>query len=171
MTLSKYLLLIIFGAALAGFVVLFESTNDGRVDLEAPIGLVPPSKCLPFDSALVIGMRGSGLKTLLENVAYPLYGTQSQGRTALLQGGTATAERLNRLFIKSRSGGNASVSSEARTVVMTALRNPLDRIVNRYWFEGRWPQHSKKTGRRICGADGRMDQKCSTSECCGQPKP
>lgn len=105
-------------------------------------------KCeMRFNSALVVGMRGSGLKTLLEGVAYPVFGTQSQGHTALLQGGTATPERLTRLLSKARGESEqihlASHLLDGKTVVMTALRHPVDRIVNRYWFEGRYPQHSK----------------------------
>ena len=90
-----------------------------------------------FDSGVVVGMRGSGLKSLLEGVAYPMFGTQAKGRTALLQGGTATSERIARLLTRARQLKSVDMLSaqsaltDGRTVIMTALRHPVDRIVNR----------------------------------------
>ena len=90
-----------------------------------------------FTAALVVGLRGAGLKTLLEGVAYPIFGNQSHGRTALLQGGTLTPARRRQLV-------GRVAPSEDSVAFLVALRNPIARIVNRYWFEGRWGQHTKQ---------------------------
>lgn len=46
--------------------------------------------------------------------------------------------------------------ADGRTVIMTALRHPVARIVNRYWFEGRRPQYDRDQPptSKETGADG-----------------
>ena len=145
------------------FFFLDPQTSKSLQTLPSPSAHNPSCE-LYFDSALVIGMRGSGLKTLLEGIAYPVFGTQSKGRTALLQGGSATTERIQRLLGKAQKtsmtrhqSGTPLLSPTLKykpgpplrstsTIVMTAVRQPIDRIINRYWFEGRWPQHSRVRG-------------------------
>ena len=68
-------------------------------------------------------MRENIMLALLEQRAV----TQSEGETL---GHGPTAARLN----------DAKLMGGSRVII---LRNPLTRIISRYWFEGRWDQASK----------------------------
>eukprot|EP00616_Rhizochromulina_sp_CCMP1243_P018746 CAMPEP_0118966308 /NCGR_PEP_ID=MMETSP1173-20130426/3789_1 /TAXON_ID=1034831 /ORGANISM="Rhizochromulina marina cf, Strain CCMP1243" /LENGTH=323 /DNA_ID=CAMNT_0006915065 /DNA_START=35 /DNA_END=1002 /DNA_ORIENTATION=+ len=83
--------------------------------------------CVRPSSLFFLKLRGCGGKTIGEGLFNHIL---DRDQLVVSEGWSlAHTPTMERLMATRSSGG----------LVMAALRNPIDRAISRYWFEGRWP--------------------------------